>query len=192
MRKASAATLLLGSLLLVGLAAVGSMPRAAAAVLIALDLPALVSQSDHIVVAHAETQTSRYAEGLILTDVRLRVISTLKGPAAVGSTLIATHLGGAVDRVGLRVPGAAQFSLGRSAIVFLRRAQGSDDLNVTGMSQGLLPILGTGSDAQVQLGGDQATLMQRDAQGALVPMPSAARRQSLSSVLADIARLTAR
>jgi hypothetical protein len=167
------------------------LPRARAAVLIALTLSDLVGQSDHVVVAHPEAQSSRYADGLIVTDVSLRVVSTLKGPTAIGATLIATHLGGSVNQIGLRVPGAASFAPGRSAIVFLRRAPGSNELNVTGMSQGVLPIFGEAAAAQVQLGGDHATLMQRDANGAYVPAPSATPRQALSAVVAEIERLVA-
>jgi len=168
-----------------------SLPRARAAVLVALTLSDLVSQSDHVVVAHPETQSSRYADGLIVTDVTLRVISTLKGPTPIGATLIATHLGGSVNQIGLRVPGAASFAPGRSAIVFLRRAQASDELNVTGMSQGVMPIFGETGQAQVQTGGDHATLMQRDANGAYVPASGAASRQALSAVVAEIERLVA-
>jgi hypothetical protein len=191
MRKAVATLALLSTLaMLVVLVAPGSLlPRARAAVLIALDLAELIAQSDHVVVAHPESQSSRYAEGLIVTDVSLRVISTLKGSTPIGATLVATHLGGSVDRVGLRVPGAAHFTPGRSAIVFLRRAEGSHELNVTGMSQGVMPIIGAGPEAQVQIGGDHATLMQRDASGAYVPAPSASRRQALSAVVAEIERI---
>jgi hypothetical protein len=188
MRKAVATLALLSALAI--LVAPGSLlPRARAAVLIALDLAELIAQSDHIVVGHPESQSSRYAEGLIVTDVSLRVISTLKGPTPVGATLIATHLGGSVDRVGLTVPGAARFVPGRSAIVFLRRAEGSHELNVTGMSQGVMPIIGEGAAAQVQTGGDRATLMQRNASGTYVPAPGTSRRQALSAVVAEIERI---
>jgi hypothetical protein len=166
-------------------------PRARAAVLIALDLAALIQQSDHVVVARADSESARYVEGLIVTDVNLRVISALKGPAQPGATLIATHLGGAVGQVELSVPGAAHFVIGQSAIVFLRHAADGGELNVTGMTQGVMPIVGAGGAAQVTVtGGSGATLMQHDAKGALVPAPNAAPQQrGLASVLADIQRL---
>jgi hypothetical protein len=194
MRKAVATlALLTTSTTLVTLAmlvAPGSLlPRTRAAVMIALELGELIAQSDHIVVAHPESQSSRYVEGLIVTDVSLRVISTLKGSTPVGATLIATHLGGSVDRVGLSVPGAARFTPGRSAIVFLRRAEGSHELNVTGMSQGVMPIIGEGAAAQVQTGGDRATLMQKNASGTYVPAPSTSRHQALSTMVAEIERI---
>jgi hypothetical protein len=121
------------------------------------------------------------------------VISALKGPAQPGASLIATHLGGAVGKVALTVPGAAHFVIGQSAIVFLRHAADGGELNVTGMTQGVMPIVGTGGAAQVTVtGGSGATLMQHDAKGALVPAPDAAPQQrGLAGVLADIQRLVA-
>ena len=190
MRSARLTVLMLTALLLAAALPCRFMARASAAVLMALDLRALVKQSDYVVLAKAESQTSRYAQGLIVTDVQLRVVNSLKGSAKVGSMLIATSLGGSVGQVGLRVPGAAQFALGESALVFLRREEASDDLGVTGMSQGVLPIFGAGSSAQVQLGGKQATLMARDASGAYVPAP-APQRRTLADVLNEIARLAA-
>src|SRR5262245_33202470 len=83
--------------------------------LIALDLPELVRQSDYVVVASALRESSRYADKLIVTDFELKVITSMKGSAKPGATLIATEMGGAVDRVGLNVPGAAKFSIGKSA-----------------------------------------------------------------------------
>jgi hypothetical protein len=159
-----------------------------ASTLIALDLPTLVRDSDYVVVANAEREASRYQDKLIVTDTTLRVITSLKGSAKPGSTLVATHLGGSVDRIGLRVPGAARFKLGASAIVFLRRS--GQDLNVTGMSQGVMPIGGSGSSAQVLPGGTGATLMQRGADGSLTEKNDAAPR-ALTDVLAEIERLAA-
>jgi hypothetical protein len=157
-----------------------------AATLIALDLAELVHTSDYVVVANALNESSRYANKLIVTDVELRVITSMKGTAKPGDTLVATHLGGAVDRVGLTVPGAATFKLGQSAIVFLSKA--GEDLNVTGMSQGVMPIVGN----QVQTGGVEpgTTLMQRDAKGALVEAPAkGVERRGLDAVVAEIEQL---
>ena len=171
-----------------GLAIAPYADSAHAATLIALDLAELVHTSDYVVVANALNESSRYANKLIVTDVELRVITSMKGAAKPGETLVATHLGGAVDRIGLTVPGAASFKLGQSAIVFLRKAPGGADLNVTGMCQGVMPIVGK----EVQTGGVEpgTTLMQRDANGALVEAPAkAVQRQSLSDVIAQIEQL---
>jgi hypothetical protein len=180
----------LAVLSLVALAALSAWSPAHAAVLIALELPQLVEQSDQIVVGNAQSQSSRYAEGVIVTDVLVRVVTALKGSSRPGDTLVVTHLGGSVDNVALSVPGAAGFKLGQSAIVFLRRAQSSQELNVTGMSQGVLPITGAGPAAVLDAGPGGATLMQRNANGAFVEAPQkSATHPKLSDTIAEIERL---
>jgi hypothetical protein len=150
--------------------------QAEAATLLALDLPALVQQSDYVVVANAQTESSRFRAKLIVTDVELRVVQALKGATQPGATLVATRLGGTVDNLGLSVPGEASFPMGKSAIVFLRKSAKSNELSVVGMSQGVLPISGEGGAAQVLPSGAGATLMQRGSDGKLVearwPPPS--------------------
>lgn len=168
--------------------------RVQAATVLALDMAALVVQSDQIVIANAEAEHSRYRDGakrgLIVTDVRLRVISALKGGARPGTELIATRLGGTVDEIGLSVPGEAAFPVGRSAIVFLRRALKSQELHVVGMSQGVLPISGQGDGAMVLPAGGAAELMQRGQDGHLVAAPAALTSATpLRDVLARISQL---
>lgn len=162
-------------------------PDAHAAVLMALDLPALVEQSDLVIVANAQKQSSRYVDKLIVTDVTLKVISKLKGATKAGELVTVTHLGGAVGDIGLNVPGAASFKLGESAVVFLRRVP-SGEWNVTGMSQGVLPISGQGVEQQVTLGGSDSALMERDGEGRLMEKPAAAPR-GLPGLLSEIERL---
>lgn len=169
-------------------AAATSPHKAEAAVLVALDLPALVDQSDIVVVANAQKQASRYVDKLIVTDVTLKVISGLKGATKPGELITVTHLGGAVGDVGLSVPGAASFKLGQSALVFLRRAP-SGDLNVTGMSQGVMPIVADGAAQRVQMGSAGAALVQRNASGELVETHSAPSSHNLPDLLAEIERL---
>jgi hypothetical protein len=169
-----------------------AIPSAHAAVLMSLDLPQLVEQSDLVVVGSAQKQSSRYVDKLIVTDVSLKVVTSLKGSAKAGDVVTVTHLGGSVGEVGLQVPGAAAFKLGESAVVFLRRVP-SGDLNVTGMSQGVMPIKGQGAEQQVMPGGSGAELMQRDDDGRLVEKP--VQRQQprvLTDLVAEIQRLTGR
>jgi hypothetical protein len=164
-------------------------PSASAAVVMAMDLPALVEQSELVVVANATKQSSRYVDKLIVTDVELKVISTLKGSRKPGETVSVTHLGGAVGDIGLNVPGAARFRLGETSVVFLRRAP-SGEWNVTGMSQGILPITGQGTDQQVMPGGSGAQLMERDAEGRLVEQQHAPQApRGLADLLREIERL---
>ncbi|HEX4351935.1 MAG TPA: hypothetical protein VHZ95_03455 [Polyangiales bacterium] len=164
-----------------------------AATIVALDLPTLIEQSDLVVLAHVDTETSRYVDGLIVTDTNLRVVSALKGSVAVGSTVTATHLGGSVGSVELTVPGAARFAIGQNEIVFLRRAADGGAFNVTGMTQGVMPINGSGDSAIVVTGNHSgATLMERDSNGAFVPKPNVApTQQTLSDLLANIRRIVA-
>jgi hypothetical protein len=162
---------------------------AAASSLIALDLPGLVEQSDYIVVGNAQSQASRFVDGAIVTDVTLKVIASLKGPSHPGELLTVTHLGGAVGKVGLKVPGAASFKLGQGAVVFLRRA--GKDLNVTGMSQGVMSISGARGKEEAESSTAGATLMQRNAEGQLVPTEPAPQKRALSQLLAEIEQLVA-
>ena len=162
------------------------------AVVIALDLAQLVDQSDFVVVAQPEGESSRFSKGLIVSDVTLRVSRVLKGATAPGATLIVTRLGGSVGQLALNVPGAARFPPNQSAIVFLRRAEGRSELQVTGMSQGVMPITGQGPSAQVAPGGAGATLMQRDEAGALKDvLPPAAQSRTMDDVIGEIQKLIA-
>ncbi len=168
-------------------------PAARAATVLALDLAALVRQSDEIVIARAQSQSAHYrADRLIVTDVQLRVLDSLKGKAHAGDLLVATQLGGVVDGIGLNVPGEASFPSDRSAIVFLRHVGNAGGLQAVGMSQGVLPIDGVGADATVQPGGAGAELVQRTDDGKLSPAPDALLHpQPLRSVLAQIQQLVA-
>jgi len=147
-----------------------------------MDLPALVEQSDLIVVGSASKQSSRYVNKLIVTDVTLAVSSTLKG--SVKESVVVTHLGGSVGEVGLNVPGAAAFKLGENVVVFLRRVP-SGDWNVTGMSQGIMKISGE----EVLPGGVGAELMERDPEGRLRELKKPAAARPLPDLLGEIRRL---
>lgn len=164
------------------LVAVFLTASAQAAVLVAMDLPELVSQSDLIVVGSATKQSSRYVNKLIVTDVTLAVSSTLKG--STKESVVVTHLGGSVGEVGLNVPGAAAFKLGENVVVFLRRVP-SGDWNVVGMSQGIMKISGE----EVLPGGVGAELMERDPEGRLRELKTPAAPRALPDLLGEIRRL---
>jgi hypothetical protein len=160
--------------------------------LLAADLPQLVKMSDLVVLAKAESRVSRKQEssGLIVTDVRLRVQSALKGGTKPGEAITATLLGGTIGDVGLHVPGEASIPDGRGVIVFLRRAT-NGELNVSGMSQGVLSISGQGGSAMVMPAAPDAELVQPDDSGKLKPAPEAMASgpQPLAAVMAEIRRL---
>jgi hypothetical protein len=159
---------------LAALAALGtlqavSIQPARASVVQALTLPDLVSQATHIVVALPQERQSRATGRLLLTDVSLRVLESLKGGVKQGDTLVATLLGGAVDGIGLQVPGEASLPEGRKVLVFLQPSKKSGDLRVVGMAQGVLPIEERQGTDFVKPSAGHAELMQRGPSGALKP-----------------------
>lgn len=186
-RARALALLLLVTSSLTSLLAVGG---AGASVVTALDLAALVQEADQVLVVTALSERSRRDErgGLIVTDVQLRVEEALKGEAHSGDTVVATRLGGVLDKVALQVPGEASFTLGERAVVFLRRHR--SELRVVGMAQGLLPLRGEGKQTMVMPSGGDAALVARDDDGRLVAAPPAMKSaRPLSDVLSEIRRL---
>jgi hypothetical protein len=164
---------------------------ASAATLLAADLAQLVRMSDYVVLAKAESRASRKQEssGLIVTDVQLRVQNGLKGSAKPGDVLTATLLGGSIGDVGLHVPGEAHIPGDRGVIVFLRRAS-NGELNVSGMSQGVMSITGQGSSAMVMPAAPDAALVQPDDTGKLQAAPEALPSpQPLGTLLQQIRQL---
>jgi len=189
-RRLHASALLLGAALAFAGATASEPVRAAT--LLAVDLAQLVKMSDYVVLAKAESRTSRkqQSSGMIVTDVRLRVQSALKGATKQGESITATLLGGTIGDVGLHVSGEANIPDGRGVIVFLRRA-GNGELNVSGMGQGVLSIAGQGGSAMVMPAAPDAALVQADPQGKLQPSEPQALPgpQPLAAVLAEIRRL---
>jgi hypothetical protein len=161
-----------------------------AATLLALDLTQLVGMSDYVVLAKAQTRASRKVDsGMIVTDVRLQVVTPLKGAIKSGEPLTATLAGGEIGNLALNVPGEAVIPENQSAIIFLRRNQ-RGELNVTGMSQGVMRISGAGKSAQVLPGGSGAALVQQGADGKLRDAPDALfQPRNLSDLLAEIRQL---
>ena len=179
----------LGSVVLLTAAWLSS--PAAAATLIAMDLSELVRSSEHVVLAKAGARTSRKApkSGLIVTDVQLRVATSLKGKSKAGQTLVVTLLGGSIGDLALRVPGEASLPENQTAIVFLRRNQ-VGELNVTGMSQGVMQVRGDGDAALVMPGGVDAELVQHNDDGRLRPAPDALMQpMPMPTLISEIRRL---
>lgn len=179
-------------LLLVALAlSAFGVPAARASVMLALDLAELVDLSDQIVVARAHGQQSRWHAGgrLIVTDVRLVVETALKGPATPGQSLVATRLGGRLEKLALRVPGSASFVLGQRVLVFLYRVP-SGDLRVVGMSQGVLAVELQQGVLSVLPGAAEQALLGWQVDGSLAAAPDAMLHpRPLVDVLAEIRRL---
>lgn len=167
---------------------------AGASVSRALSLADLVSKAEYIVVARAGQRHSRWhANGkLIVTDVDLRIERALKGDTRPGEEIIATVLGGAVDGLGMQVPGEANFETDALAVVFLYTSLPSADLRVVGMSQGVLPVRRQGGELSVLPGGAGGVLMAPDASGQLVASPDAlAIPRPLNDVVGEILKQVA-
>ncbi len=180
---------------LVGCALVAALlaaPSARASVVLALDLAQLVQRSDHVVLATAGAQTSRWSDDgrHLVTDVSLRVEDSLKGPSHAGDVLVVTRLGGRLHDLALQVPGEANFGPGQRALVFLHSVQGGSELHVVGMAQGVLPVRGAGPDAMAMPGAGSVELVEREESGALGPGRAAlVQPRPLAALVTEIRRL---
>ncbi|MDH5672213.1 MAG: hypothetical protein OEZ06_08695 [Myxococcales bacterium] len=187
------APLLGPALLATAVLAVPLASPAQASVVQALDLAELVKRSDLIVVATARERSSRqqYRRRTIVTDVSLEVHESLRGGAAVGSTLVVTRLGGRIGDLAMQVPGEATFSLGERALVFLRLNPSTGELNCVGMSQGVMPIAMEQAEPMVIPGGQGAALMHIEDDRLVSAGPALAQPLPLSTLRGQISALIA-
>ena len=124
----------------VGLAVALSSGRARASIVVALDLPELVRQADHIAIVDVTDVRSAWDStgSRIFTTVDLKVVEVWKGgmdPAGKAATHITIlQPGGTVGDISMTIAGLSAFAPGERAVVFLRgttaRAQ------PVGMAQG--------------------------------------------------------
>ena len=108
---------------------------ASASIVVALDLPGMVSRADHIAVVDVTAVTSAWDESheRILTTVDLTVVDRWKGgEGATRFTVV--QLGGTVGDLTMVVSGISHFSVGERALVFLRGTP--QQAGVLGMAQG--------------------------------------------------------
>ena len=187
--KNRAARLVLAFQLVVALAGV-----ARAAVVLKLELPELVQRADHIVLAVAGQENSRFApDGRIVTDVTLTVKEALKGDLRAGRDIVVTRLGGSVGDLAMLVEGAPRFVRGRQAVVFLRELPATGELRVVGMSQGVFQVEDRQGSLFLVPGGGDLSLVNQDADGDLVdaaPSP-AVEPGPMGDLLSEIRRLVA-
>lgn len=136
-------------------------PRAHATIIEAVPLEELVSRADHVVIATVVATEAHYDErGRIVTDVRIRVDSTMKGPARTGSELIVRRIGGVVGDIGMRVEGEPQLDTGDLRLLFLRDR--GLYCRPVGMSQGALPIRAENGQTWVESGTTGLALVRRE------------------------------
>jgi hypothetical protein len=159
----------------------------------ALDLPALVSSSEHVLVGRVLSETSHYDErGQIVTDPALQVEETLKGDRAPGAAIVVRRLGGEVDDIGMRVAGEAHFTVGESVLLFGARVRSGGALRAVGMAQGAIRIVEKNGERWAQSAAGGVSAVRRDTQGRLksaklaVPAP-----RKLDELLGEIRTLVA-
>jgi hypothetical protein len=112
-----------------------------ATVLVPLDTKALTERAERIVLGTVESQVARWSDDhqAIYTDVTIRVTRVYKGAAKPGERVVVRREGGALDGVGMRVYGAANFTVGEEVVVFME-TRGNAAWTV-GMTQGKLRVV---------------------------------------------------
>jgi hypothetical protein len=118
---------------------------ARATVLVPLDTKALTERAERVVLGTVESETARWTADhqAIYTDVTIRVTRVYKGAVKPGERVVVRREGGVVDGMGMRVYGAASFTVGEEVVVFTE-TRGNAAWTV-GMTQGKLRVV-TGAD----------------------------------------------
>src|SRR6185369_719004 len=107
-----------------------------ASLVLALDLPTMVSRADHVAVVDVASVKADWdaRHEQILSTIDLVVVDSWKGGAAPGSHLTVVQLGGTVGDLTQTVHGMTRFVPGERAVVFLTGR--ADHASVVGMAQG--------------------------------------------------------
>lgn len=113
---------------------------AGATTMIPLDVRALTERADRVVLGNVEAAEARWTDdhSAIYTDVRVRVTTSYKGELKVGDVVVVRREGGTVSGIGMRVFGAASFTVGEEVVVFVERRGAAS--YVVGMAQGKLHV----------------------------------------------------
>ena len=122
--------------MLAPVAALAISSPASASLILALDLPTLVTRADQIsVVDVVSTTTAWNAEhDRIVTTIDVSVVDCWKGAAAPGSHVQIVQVGGTVGELTMRIDGMPHFERGERALLFLRGK--AEHASVVGMAQG--------------------------------------------------------
>jgi hypothetical protein len=117
------------------LALLGASPARASLVL-ALDLPTMVTRADHVAVVDVVSVKADWDgdHRQILSTIDLVVVESWKGAAAPGSHLTIVQPGGTVGDLTQTVHGMTRFVAGERAVVFL--AGRVEHASVVGLAQG--------------------------------------------------------
>jgi hypothetical protein len=113
---------------------------ASATTIAPLDLKALSARADRVVVGTVERTGSAWTadHSAIYTETTIKVDHSVKGGARPGERVVVRHEGGSVDGIGMRVYGAAAFTVGEEVLLFLEHR--GQDSYVVGMAQGKLSV----------------------------------------------------
>jgi len=137
---------------------------AEASIVVAMDLPALVQQAEHIAVVDVVSTTADWdaKHERIFSTIDLKVVERWKGtaPSTGEDRLRIVQPGGTVGDLTMTVTGLSTFTVGERALVFLRGT--ANHARVLGMSQGKRPMRFVATSGKWMVGAPnlhQATLL---------------------------------
>lgn len=109
--------------------------------MVPLDLKALSDRADRIIYGTVESSESHWTSDhdAIYTDVAVRVSRSYKGGVKPGELMMVRREGGNIDKIGMKVFGAAGFTVGEEVVVFVEK-RGIASW-VVGMAQGKLRVV---------------------------------------------------
>jgi hypothetical protein len=113
---------------------------AQATVLVPMDTQELTTRADRVLLGVVESQAAHWTSDhqAIYTDVTVRVTQSYKGGVAPGERVVVRREGGNLDGLGMRVFGAAQFTVGEEVVLFTEKRGGV--AYTVGMTQGKLHV----------------------------------------------------
>ena len=126
--------------MLAPVAALAISSPASASLILALDLPTLVTRADQISVVDVVSAKAAWnaEHDRIVTTIDVTVIDCWKGGAAAGSHVQIVQAGGSVGELTMRIDGMPHFAPGERALLFLRGT--AERASVVGMAQGKRPV----------------------------------------------------
>ena len=138
--------------------------RAGATSMVPQTLDELSTKSDAVVRVTTLATRSEWRNRVIVTIARMRVTDALLGTLAPGQVIEVATLGGVVDGVELRVPGAPHFAAGEDDVLFLGPGKLAD-WQVTDLAQGKFEVVRDSSGREF--------LGRRDMEGVELPLGGA-------------------
>lgn len=161
---------------------------ASATTIVAMDVDALVMESDVVAVVRVGAVETVRSGGRLTRHVHLMVEEPLSG-TSTGAALVALVPGGVAGDWGQRVVGAPDPQPGDRVLVFLQRA-GGEYLRAVGLSQGWLTVTGDPDDPAALIRRSlDARLVARDpVTGALKDVPPPPATEPLRPLLERVRR----